>query len=364
MSKSRSDRVGNSAENTLRLMAERARFTINKSEQDREGWDFLLEFQLREDETPHEGPVSLDHDLRHVKSFVQVKGRLSPRMCVNCEEGCHAARLKEVVSVSVVCEAISCRIRFSLVNSKELILTGLYSFDMIQDLPNRLRSWEKRHDLRIRVRKLSRHIFVEGQPGWYTLLGLIAAWWAPLWLFTINPEVHMRWTGMLLQIGGVGTVAWGLSKTRELFDRPGIWQSIVRWVAAIPDQMRAPRTITASASGKLPLFSVSASVEVHSSPGDKSLEEKVTWLLNQVEKLEGRISDLRREGREQEKKLESLIDEEASQRESADENINRQIEEVAVGGLHLELMGLVWLVVGIVLSSFPAVLGGIFSPFG
>jgi len=55
-------------------MAERARFTINKSEQDREGWDFLLEFQLREDEAPHESLVSLDHDLRHVKSFVQVKG--------------------------------------------------------------------------------------------------------------------------------------------------------------------------------------------------------------------------------------------------------------------------------------------------
>jgi len=234
---------------------------------------------------------------------------------------------------------------------------------MIQDLSNRLRAWEKRHDVRIRARKLSRHIFVEGQPGWYTLLGLIAAWWAPLWLFTINPEVHMRWTGMLLQIGGVGTVAWGLSKTRELFDRPGIWQSIIRWVAAIPDQVRAPRTITVSASGAMKIQR-SASLQVHNSLGDKSLEEKVNWLLDRVEKLEGRISDLRREGREQEKKLESLIDEEASQRESADANINRQIEEVAIGGLHLEFMGIVWLVLGIVLSSFPAVLGGVLSPFG
>lgn len=161
---------------------------------------------------------------------------------------------------------------------------------MIQDLSNRLSTWEKRHYIRIRARKLSRYIFVEGQPRWYTLVGLIAAWWAPLWLITINPEAHMRWTGMLLQIGGVGTVARGLSKTRQLFDRTGICQSIVRWVAAIPDQVRVPRTITVSLSGALGTFSGSASLELHSSPGDKSLEEKVSWLFDRVEKLEGRIS--------------------------------------------------------------------------
>ena len=62
---------------------------------------------------------------------------------------------------------------------------------MIHDLSNRLSTWEKRHYIRIRARKLSRYIFVEGQPGWYTLVGLIAAWWASLWLITINPEAHM-----------------------------------------------------------------------------------------------------------------------------------------------------------------------------
>jgi hypothetical protein len=110
---------------------------------------------------------------------------------------------------------------------------------------NRLRDWEKRHYVRVRARKLSRHVFVDGQPGWYTLLGLLATWWVPLWLFTTNPEAHMRWTGMLLQIGGVGTVAWGLSKTRQLFNQPGIWESIVSWVAAIPEQVRAPTAVSA-----------------------------------------------------------------------------------------------------------------------
>ena len=109
---------------------------------------------------------------------------------------------------------------------------------------------------------------------------------------------------------------------------------------------------------------MSAHGQVRASHEDKSLEEKVNWLLDQVEKLEKRLGDLRREGRQREKKLEGLIEEEASERESADENISRQIEEVAIGGLHLEFMGLVWLVIGIILSSFPVVLGGVLSPFG
>jgi hypothetical protein len=235
---------------------------------------------------------------------------------------------------------------------------------MIHDLLHRVRAWEKRHYVRDRTRRLSRHVFVEGQPGWYTLLGLFAAWWIPLWLFTINPEAHMRWTGMLLQIGGVGTVAWGLSKTRQLFNQPGIWESIVSWVAAIPDQVCAPTAVSASISEMIPGPSMSAHGQVRASHEDKSLEEKVSWLLHQVEKLENRMEDLRREGRQREKQLEVLIEEEASERESADENISQQIEEVAIGGLHLEFMGVVWLVVGIVLSSFPVVLGGVLSPFG
>ena len=229
---------------------------------------------------------------------------------------------------------------------------------------NRLRDWEKRHYVRVRARKLSRHVFVDGQPGWYTLLGLLAAWWVPLWLFTTNPEVHMRWTGMLLQIGGVGTVAWGLSKTRQLFDQLGIWESIVSWVAAIPEQVRAPTAVSASGSMKSALGSLSAGAQVHSSQDDKSLEEKVSWLLNEVKRLENLIDDIRSEGKERKKKLEDQIEEEASERESADEDISQQIEEVAIGGLHLEFMGVVWLVVGIVLSSFPVVLGGVLSPFG
>jgi hypothetical protein len=235
---------------------------------------------------------------------------------------------------------------------------------MIHDLLHRLRAWEKRRYVRVRARKLSKHIFIEGQPGWYTLLGLISAWWVPLWLFTTNPEAHMRWTGMLLQIGGVGTVAWGLSKTRQLFGRQGIGESIIRWAAAIPEQFHCPKPVSASINMDMAGVSQSMTGPVRISAKMKSLEEKVSWLLDQVEKLENRMEDLSREGRQREKKLKGLIDEESSERESADENISQQIEEVAIGGLHLELMGLVWLVVGIVLSSFPVVLGGVLSPFG
>jgi hypothetical protein len=51
--------------------------------------------------------------------------------------------------------------------------------------------------------------------------------------------------------------------------------------------------------------------------------------------------------------LTEAVEYESRSRELADQRIQRQLEEFAAGGLHLETIGLVWLLLGVTLGTAP-----------
>ena len=57
--------------------------------------------------------------------------------------------------------------------------------------------------------------------------------------------------------------------------------------------------------------------------------------------------------------LRNTLTQEAAARERAEKGLRLLIEDEATGGLHLEMMGLVWLLVGTVAGSLPAELAAI-----
>lgn len=65
--------LGRLAEDAFAKWATAAEVTKNVSKEDERGWDFIVEFELEEEESARD-PRTLDHDLRGVKAFVQVKG--------------------------------------------------------------------------------------------------------------------------------------------------------------------------------------------------------------------------------------------------------------------------------------------------
>ena len=76
----------------------------------------------------------------------------------------------------------------------------------LQNLPNRLRDWEKRHCVASRAESGVRAVLVEFKWFWCTVLGFLAAYLLPL-AFTNGAEHHIEGAGTLLQIFGVITVA-------------------------------------------------------------------------------------------------------------------------------------------------------------
>lgn len=84
------------------------------------------------------------------------------------------------------------------------------------------------------------------------------------------------------------------------------------------------------------------------------LEEKFAHLWRQIDETENAI-------RKELRTITQTVSQEEQTRTIEDRRINRKIEEVAVGGLRLEFVGLFWLMLGVVGTSIPKQLAEMLS---
>jgi hypothetical protein len=84
------------------------------------------------------------------------------------------------------------------------------------------------------------------------------------------------------------------------------------------------------------------------------VEERFTRLEAEVASLRAGHRSHVRSTRQSVDQLRDADQQERGERRAADQAHDKKLEEVAVGGLHLETMGLVWLLVGVIASSVPA----------
>jgi hypothetical protein len=169
----------------------------------------------------------------------------------------------------------------------------------------------------------------------------------------------VRYAGTALQIFGLATVAIGLSKMRRLFGQPSFLDGGRAWFRQMRAVFARPKTVAlkASVSGS---SRMSADLRVvHGIRPGASLEDRILALEKNLDglrdELDANVLKLRRE---LDSVHETIEQESAVQRQKYDV-IDRKIEEVAVGGLHLESVGLLWLVLGVLGASIPDEIAGL-----
>ena len=163
-------------------------------------------------------------------------------------------------------------------------------------------------------------------------------------------EPTIRLTGMLLQLLGVGTVAWGVAQTRSQFGHASLWSLFRSWVRRFPPFR--PKTIIGYASGVMPGFTGHAYGTVSPAPlQNPTMEERVAL-------LEAHEKELRQGLRQHEQRLEqhvrqaaAALADEASARERVVQDILRRLETTATGGIHITAIGAVWLFAGVILGT-------------
>ena len=163
-------------------------------------------------------------------------------------------------------------------------------------------------------------------------------------------EQVTRLVGMLLQLGGVLTVVWGILETRADFAQPTIRSQFKDWFKRFPLLYPPSRTVTVN--GIFPaMIGKAEAYSTHGPASDQSIEGRMAHLESIVNELEMAQAQTRIAVRNAQEKAEQALEAHASQLASQIDVIARRIETTATGGIHISAAGVILLFVGTVFGG-------------
>lgn len=204
----------------------------------------------------------------------------------------------------------------------------------------------------------------EAWPVWLTIGGIAAAW-LTAGIPNDSLSAQIRYAGLILQVLGLTTVAYGLARMRRLFRRPSLVERTTSWLRHVAGAFRRPEPITIQPeAGNLMVMGGVSKIRLGAAEG-APLDKRVEVLEQNFRSLDSEVDELKSALNKEQANLASKIETERAERYRGDERLQKQLEEVGVGGVHLESMGLTWLVVGIVFATAPEAVVtvlGLFAP--
>ena len=184
---------------------------------------------------------------------------------------------------------------------------------------------------------------------WLWLAVVLAAWYAPH-PFTSNHEARVRFSGLILQIVGIGTVVYGIRRARDLVRQPFRERALVAARRDLPAVFRSRRAYVVPHANP----SVATEDAVSSKPtGAKRTkrDERVAALEAKLQAAHDRIAQTQRRLDDEMRVRDRDDSWERTAREEADEQMWKALEEVSSGGLGLSGAGVLWLLLGVALSA-------------
>jgi hypothetical protein len=214
------------------------------------------------------------------------------------------------------------------------------------------------------LKAVSRWLVCEPAPVWLAVSPVIAAGVLAVYLlpfiFGITLEDSMRYSGLLLQFGGLATIAWEISQTRASFGRPNLATSVRQWIGRFPPYNR--RLVTGSGHATMGHFTVSGQGYVWSTARpDSTVERRLEVLEKNLQELNERFVRAQKELEQQIRSQAEDIKREKEARASADDEIRAKLEATQTDGLHISSMGVVWFFIGITMSTIPSELAWLFG---
>ncbi len=169
-----------------------------------------------------------------------------------------------------------------------------------------------------------------------------------LWIGTAD---SLRYSGLFMQLLGLGTVAIGIRDTRRMFGKPSMLELFRRWHRNIP--IFGPKVIQMSGSAPL---NITESAKAHvwrGSGKNPTLESRLEAAEANLGELYGRLNRFESESNHEIRKIVSKLRAESAERKEQDRQLHHKIEVASADGLHLAAVGVVWLMAGVILSTIP-----------
>jgi hypothetical protein len=186
---------------------------------------------------------------------------------------------------------------------------------------------------------------------WVALLACLAT------QVTSDQHDQARWLGLFYQCLGLFMVAYGLWRMRrDVFARPSLLKTLVATLRKIWSIFRPARGAAVHVGVAAVAESSSMAGAVQVSTGLSTVKERLKWLENKHKEMDKILADVKTELRQAEKRVGDKVDRDNAELRRLQKKLSRQVDEVAIGGLHLEFSGLLFLVLGVWFATAPEVL--------
>lgn len=205
----------------------------------------------------------------------------------------------------------------------------------------------------VRLRAFSQWLFREEAPGWLVIapVALIATAWIP---YPALPELRVRIAGFAICMLGVALVVHGIKDKTRAFSRPTMGQRVRAWLDRQPQVFGRQPAITGVAGVSIGMVSVSGSGTVTARGRRTStVEDRVAELEEDVRRINERIAAAEVKIQTESTERRRAIEEARASSEEAVRKVSERLEDLSVGGLNFEAVGVAWLIVGNVVTTFP-----------
>jgi hypothetical protein len=171
-------------------------------------------------------------------------------------------------------------------------------------------------------------------------------------------EARVRYCGLLLELIGVVTVVYNLREKRRLFKQPSLYDHLRSWLRCRPRWGVEPRTILTADSLSISLSGKARLSSWRVMSSQASAEARLSALEANVETLRTQQAETTKHLEQEITNMIETVNSERRTRESAIGKIRTRLETFGAGSLHLEMVGLVWLICGMVASSISSEIAG------
>lgn len=188
----------------------------------------------------------------------------------------------------------------------------------------------------------------EARLTWIALFVLVSAL-----IVSFRPsasEFQIRFTGLILQWLGIGTVAYGIRQIRQLFGRPGILKLFWGWISRFPPWPRHMVSATGTGAIESRMASVRGFGWSEIDP-TAAIDERVDALTKNVERLYRLLIQAQTDIDKELRKHSDTLSHEQETRAKDDIHLRLRLEAAETGGLHVSLIGVLWLLLGVFLST-------------
>lgn len=192
------------------------------------------------------------------------------------------------------------------------------------------------------------HWLAEGKIVFMGTLVLVAV--VTLGIVTWRSELSLRLTGYVLQVIGMIMAIRGLLSIRAHFGQPFLRQLFVNWLKRVPKWKKS--VVVDAGAGHVAMMGMKARAEVWTPDNpDQPIENRIKGLIKNLEgirKEQGEHSESIEALRDSYEKNKKKVMEESKNME---EKIRSDLESLHTSDIITSLVGLIWLTVGISMST-------------